>query len=159
MAKLTLEEIKAKADEYAKTVRQLKRAQDACEREKSPVTEKYEKAISKIDEAHSRKIGRLLAKAEELKAEVLAFVADKKKTYEAESEHAVFGVKVGTKELERQPDKAKLWDLCKKKSVEFFDLISVSLGAADKALGKKEVDAISTRKKKETRLEYVGLKD
>lgn len=159
MAKATLEEIKAKADEYAKIAKSIERAEAKRDEEIAPIVEKHEKKLAEVADPHERKLNRLNTQAAALKSEVLAFVADKKKTYKVESELAVFGVEVGTKQLERHPDKSKLWDLCKKKGVEFFDLVNVMLAEADKRLGKKEVDAISERKTKDTRDEFLKLKD
>jgi len=156
MPKKTLEEIKATADEYVKVVQQLERAEQARDGDRFVLS--YQKKLQAALGKHEAKITKLSEKADRLKRDVLAFVVDKKNTYKAESELATFGVTVGTKQLERQPDKKKLWDLCKKKGVEFFDLVTVMLAEADKRLGTKEIDAISERRTKATRNEYLRLK-
>ena len=157
MAKPTLEEIKAKADEYVKLMRRVERAENA--RDTDQIILSYEKKLDAARGKYDVQISRLQAKADELRAEVVAWMSSRKVSWSSESELAEFGVKVGVKELERQPDKQKLWNLCKKKGVEFFELITVSLAAADKALGRKEVDAISTKRTKETRDEYLRVKE
>lgn len=159
MAKATLEEIKIKADEYAKIAKQIERAEAKRDEELAPIVAKHEKKVAEIEALHDPKIERLQRKADGLKAEVVEWMATKKTSWAAEGEISVFGVKVGTKQLERVPDKSKLWDLCKKKGVEFFDLVSVALASADKALGKKEVDAISERREVPTRTEFLTVKD
>ncbi len=158
MPKPTLEEIKLKADEYAKVAKSLERAQLAREAEMSPIIERHANELQPVLDAHAPKIEKLEAKAQALRSEVVAWLGSKSKTYAAESEKATFGVTVGSKELERQPDKKKLWDLCKKKGVEFFDLVNVMLAEADKRLGKKEIDAISERRTVARRDEYLKLK-
>lgn len=158
MARLKLEEVKAKADEYVKIAKRIATAERAREQALAPMIQRHAEELSPVIQTHDRKIEGLQQKADTLRAEVLAFVADKKKTYTAESELATFGVTVGEKQLERQPDKKKLWELCKKKGVEFFDLVNVMLAEADKRLGTKEVNAISERRTKGTRDEYLKIK-
>lgn len=158
MAKATLEEIKAKADEYAKLAKQIARAEKMRDAELAPILTRHEEELAAASDKFERKINRLTFDASAIKAEVLAWLGPRKKTYAAESELATFGVEVGTKQLERQPDKPKLLALCKKKGVEFFDLVNVMLAEADKRLGKKDVDEISTRRTVDTRSEYLKLK-
>lgn len=158
MSRKSLEEIKAAADEYAEVAKQIARVETARDKVLGPIVQRHAEEMVDAVGSHDKRIEKLQRRADELKKQVLDFVAEKKRTYRGESELAEFGVEVGEKQLERQPDKKKLWDVCKKKGVEFFDLVTVMLAEADKRLGTKEVNAISERRTKATRDEYLRLK-
>lgn len=158
MPKLTLDEIKAKADEYAKAAAAIGRAEKARDAALAPIVERHAEEMRPVLDKHDPKIAKLYEKAARLEHEVVTWVGARKRSYKAESELATFGIDVGTKDLERQPDKQKLWNLCKKKGVEFFDLVNVMLAEADKRLGKKEVDALSTRRTVPTSKPFLKVK-
>jgi hypothetical protein len=158
VAKITLDDIKAKADEYAKLAKKIERTETARDSEIAPFVEKHEKRIQLIIDLYEPEISKLQARADAAKAEVMDFLATRKGTFADESDLADFGVVVGTKPGNRTVDPVKLVTLCKKKGVEIWDMLNVVLKNADKLLGKKEVDEISTNDPIPTRDEYLRLK-
>jgi DNA-binding transcriptional MerR regulator len=159
MAKKTLEEIKEIADEYAQVAKQIARIETARERVMAPVVERHAEEMAEATGSHDKRIAKLQKQADELRGEVIAFVADKKKTYSAESGLATFGVEVGTKAGPRIIDRTKFIALCKKKGVDIWNIAKIMVEKADELLGKKEVAAISEPSSVPTRVEYLKLKD
>ena len=107
---------------------------------------------------HDAKIEAAQARADRIKEEIFAWLEKKTKSLTIESRHAIAELVVGTKLGNRDCDKKRLQALCKKKDVDFYDLIVVLLAEADKRLDKKEVDAICTREQQGSRTVTLKLK-
>lgn len=119
-------------------------------------------AQQRVDElaaVHDKKIEAAQARADALEAEILAWFEKRAKSVKVESRHAVAELVVGTKLGNRQIDAKKLTALCKKKGVDVGSVISIMVQRCDDLLGKKEVDAISTRDSVPARTASVKLKD
>lgn len=158
MAKPTLEEIKAAADEYVKLGRKIGSVELKREAAMEPLVQRHAEEMREATASFDRTIERLETNQSNLRAKVLEFLSGKSRTYQAEGEVAEFGVVVGSKPGTRVVDREKLRKLCKAKGVDYDAVTTVLLGEADKALGASSVDEISERPETPTRNEYLRPK-
>lgn len=159
MAKaLSQSDVVFEAERWAASVKKLNTLEAAREAEIEPLTARYEAAVASINEMHDGEIDKLQKKADEHEARVVDWLNTKKKTTKLETKSAVAEIVHGTKAGPRIIDPQKLIALCKKKSVDLWQMVNVLVGAADKLLGKKEVDAISTNETTPTKTVTLKLK-
>ena len=158
MAKPTLEEIKAAADEYVKLSRRIATVETARERAMAPVIERHAKEVAEATGSFDKRIEKLERQAAEKRAFVKAFLAGRTRTFADQGEISEFGVMVGSKPGTRVPDREKLRKLCREKGVDYDAITTVLLGEADKALGVTAVTEISERPSVPTRDEYLRPK-
>lgn len=160
MAKaLTQSDVTFEAERWASTTKKLNAAEAAREAEIAPLTAQYDAAVAEINKRHDPGIGKLQTKADEHQARVIGWLETKKKTTTLEGKNWIAEIVHGLKQSPRRVDLAKLTELCKKKGVELFAIATVVLKEADKLLGRKEVDAISTHDDIPTKTVSLKLKD
>lgn len=136
MAKLTQTQIKEKADEWAKLNVQIDKAVQAKEDFLAPIVEK-----------HDKKIDALQDQADKIEAEVIAWLDTQPKAIRLESQKAIAELEISTKTTmgARVIDAEKFIAKAKGQKKNPWPCIKVEVGKAEKLLGPKDVDGISTR--------------
>ena len=156
---LSQSDVTHETERWAATMKKSRAAEAAREKEIQPLTDKYDAAVAEINKQHDPKIDKLQANADEIEGKIREWLGTKPKTTVLETKHAVAEVVHGSKNGVRVPDLKKLMALCKKKSVDFWQFVSVALGKLDKALGETEINAICEIPTVPTKVVNIRLKD
>lgn len=153
-------DIAHKAERWAKHRRDIAKLERAKQNdsELAAILRRHEEELAPVLAQYDPTIESLEARAARIREEIEEWFAAKKASLSIESKNAIAQLTVGTKFGNREADKKKLQELCERKGVDFYSLIVVLLGDADKALGKKEVDAVCKRETKTTRIFSLELK-
>lgn len=160
MAKaLSQSDVTHEIERWAATMKKLRAAEAVRDKEIQPLTDKYEAAVAEINKLHDPKIDKLQANADEIETKIREWLDGKTKTTVIDTKHAVAEVVHGSKNGVRVPDLKKLTALCKKKSVDFWQFVTVALGKLDKALGETEVNTICEIPTVPTKVVNLRLKD
>lgn len=170
MAKLTQTQVKEKADEWGQKQKEIERLQakyDAAIRpdadrqaiELNDLLARHADELAPIAKRHEPKLEKFQAEAAAIEAEVKGWLEGNGKPVTLAGEIAEAGLKIGTKIGNRIVDKEKLVQLCKTKAVDVWACVDVVLKKAEKLLGAKEVDEISTKAEIPTKNVYLKLKD
>ena len=146
MPKLTQATVKTKADEWFKTGQQIEKAERARSEALRPYEEKFEKDTKPVREAHDAKIQKLYDKQSELEREVIEWLESQKKPITVAGDKAIAEnvTKVGSRVIDPQ----KYLDKAKDKGSAMWDAVTIVIATAEKLLGKKTIDEISTKKSK-----------
>lgn len=144
MAKPTQAEIRAKADDWAKAVGAVKRA----EATRDEVIAPYDDKIAKLQE-----------KADAIETEILSWLDAQPKPIRLEGEKAFCELVISehTTLGPRRIDVEAFVSLAKSQKKNPWPCVKVEVGKAEKLLGPKDIDAISTREEKTTVTRSTGL--
>lgn len=136
VGKLTQTQIKEKADEWAKLNGQVAKAVQAKEDFLAPLVE-----------PHDRKIDQLQAKADNLEAEILAWLDGQPKAIRLEAEKAIAELSIAdvTKTGARVINAEQFIAKAKQQKKNPWPCIKVEVGKAEKLLGPRDIDSISAK--------------
>jgi hypothetical protein len=143
MPKLTQNEIKSKADEWAKLGKRIERCEAEKNAELDPFIKKHLKGIQPILDHHDPKIQKLRDQQAEIYSEIVGWLNNQGKPLTLAGELAVATVE--TKVGSRVIDVKKFLEKAKDKGEALWDCVSVAIAKAEKLIGKTAVDEISTK--------------
>lgn len=146
MAKLTQAQVKDKINEWAALAKKIERAESAMKAEVEPLLRKYEADARPILERHEPKIKKLLDRQFEIEAEVLGWLNGVGKPIALDGETAVAVNEVIV--CKRVISVQQFFDRVKERSSAFWDCVSIGVAKAEKLIGKKAVDEVSTKETK-----------
>jgi hypothetical protein len=146
MPKLSQSDIRAKADEWATLGTKIQKLESVRDEEVEPHRQKFLKACDEVNAAHDPKIEKLQAKRNELYSEVIDWLNAQGKTISLEGDKAIAVVeaKVGSRVINPQKYLAK----AKEKGEAMWSAVNIVIKEAEKLLGKKTIDEISTKDSK-----------
>jgi hypothetical protein len=146
VAKLSKAQVKKKADEWFKVGKQIEKAEKALATDLRPFEEKFEKDTAPVRERHDAKIQKLYDKQAELNREVIEWLEGQGKVISVAGDVAIAEsvTKIGSRVIDPQ----KYLDKAKDKGVAMWDAVTIMIAKAEKLLGKKTIDEISTKETK-----------
>lgn len=159
MPQPTVEEIRQLTDEWGELQLKVDKLVEGCAAVIEPVTETYNMQVEDITRRYDKKIGKLLERQNEIWSIVGGVLDRKKKDYSVEGEIAVAERKTETKIGPRVINFLKFWRKAKPLGQAGIDCINVQVGAAEKLMGKKAIDAISTKKETIETVVRIRLKE
>lgn len=157
MAKLTHADIKAKAEEYAKTIGQIGKVKKAYVKEVSGIMDQqavemadlvadHAEELKPFEDRYQPKIDKLNEKAAGLYSEILGWLQQQKKSITLETENTVLRLLKGSRPGNRKVDPAKFVEICIKRGIEgFWRAVNVVLKDAEPILGKNDLEAICSK--------------
>lgn len=145
VAKLSKQAIKQKADEWADKKAAIEKAETARQAAIDPIITRHNEELKPVLAKHDRKIEQLQSQADEIESEVLAWLELQKVDTTISGEKAVASSITETKIGPRVIDVQKFITAAKNKGEAMWECISVAVAKAEKLIGKKEIDAISTK--------------
>lgn len=146
-------------ERWAAAMKKLRKAEADRDAEIRPLIEECERQVAEINKRHEPAIAKLEVKAGEHETRIMAWLNGRTKTTTVDAKNAIADVVVGVKKSARIVTLEKIAELCKKKAVALSSVVTVVLKEADKHLGKKEVDEISTYEQIPTKTVSLKLKD
>lgn len=152
MPKLSQKAVRELADEWAGLQRQIQKAEDQKTSALSPIYERHNEELKPVLAKHEGKIEKLRARSDELEGRVTGWLETREADTTIATDHAVASRTTETKSGQRIIDVKKFMNAAKSKGEAMWDCVSVAVAMAEKLIGKKEIDAIST-KKETTRVE------
>jgi hypothetical protein len=143
MAKPTRAEIKQKVDEWARLDAKAKKAADARNAELNVFLQKHQKAIQPILDHHEPKIQKLVDQRQAIEKEILGWLREYGKPIVLTGELAVAAneTSIGARVI----DPKKFFDAVKEKTASFWECVNIVIAKAETLIGKKTVNAISTK--------------
>jgi hypothetical protein len=146
MPKLTQSQIKANVDEWAKLDEKIQKATETMNSALEPFYRKHALAIQPVLDEHEPKIQKLFDKKASLEAAVISWLNEQKKPLAISGELAVAAneTKLGSRVI----DPVKFFVVAKEKGQAAWECVTVAIAKAEKLLGKKTVDEISSKDSK-----------
>jgi hypothetical protein len=146
VAKLSKSAIKQKADEWADKKAAIDKAESARAAAIDPIITRHDEELKPVLTKHDKKIEQLQAQADEIENEIFAWLELQEVDTTISGEKAVASSITETTIGQRIIDVQKFIKAAKSKGEAMWDCISVAVAKAEKLIGKKEIDAISTKK-------------
>lgn len=146
MAKLSQSAIKQRADEWAAKLDAIRKSEAAREKALAPVIERHNEEMKPLVAPYDRKIEKLQAEADAIEGEVLEWLDRQDEDITLAGKNAVAASLTETKIGSRVIDVQKFISAAKSKGEAMWDCVSIAIAKAEKLVGKKELDAISTKK-------------
>lgn len=156
MPRLNTEQIRELADEWGRLELQIVKKAEGLEAALQPVLEQHQAEIDAV--AKKYRCDKQRARQAEIESEVQAALKGRKDTV-IEGEVAEAIRRTETRVGPRVIDFTKFWRAAKEYGEAAVDCINVQVARAEQLLGKKKVDAISTKKESVETVYELRLKD
>lgn len=143
MPKLSKAAVKEKVAEWESLGKKVRKAGEAMEAELAPALKRFETATKDIRTYHEPKIQKLMDQQSAIAKEVIAWLEEQKKDIAVETETAIAERKTGLGPRVIEPE--RFIEAAKAKGDAMWKCVNILIANAERLLGKKELDAISTR--------------
>lgn len=158
MPKLSQAAVKAKADEWAAKKTAIAKLEQQKADALGPIYQRHNEELKPFLAKYDPKIEKLQQEADAIESEVIGWLTTNDKQVRLEGEKAVAAYETGTKLGSRVIDVKKFLEVAKAKGGVMFGCINILVANAEKLLGKKELDQISTRPETPTKNIFLKLK-
>ena len=148
MAKLTKSEVIELLDDYAKLQTRLQKLAQKRDDELSPLIELHNETIKPILDEFEAKSAKIRATRDDIESQIEGYLDAAGRDQVIAGEKAVATRKTETTVGPRVIDPKKFYDTVKQKGSEFWGCLTVGIAAAEKFLGKTEVDRIADKESK-----------
>lgn len=143
--KLSKAAIKEHLTEFASLAKRIATAEAKMTTEMQPAIQDFETATAAIRQAHEPKIQKLRDQQLAIEKQVISWLEEQPKDITIGTDKAEAIRKTETSVGARVIDVKKFLEIVKTKGDAAIECINVVINKAEKLLGKKEVDAISTK--------------
>ena len=159
MAKLSQAAVKAKADEWAGKLSEIAKLEQKKVDALSPIIEQHNEELKPFLARFDPKIEKIRAEADAIHKEVIGWLGKNGKPITLHGEKAVAAYETGTKLGDRVINVKQFLEIAKAKGEAMYECFGIFVQKAEKLIGKKELDQISTRPSSPTKSVTLKLKD
>lgn len=152
MAKLTKAAVQEKLEEWAAKEIEAQRAAKSLELAQAPILEECELKLAEVSEKYERKIAKATIAANDLAGEIEAWLESQPKAVKVETARAIAELQISTttKAGPRVVDAQAFIKKAESQKKDPWSCIKVEVMKAEKLLGPKDIDTVSTRKETST---------
>lgn len=162
MAKLTQAAVKEKLEAWAAAEMELDRAEKAKWKVQEPIAARHLDEMAEATKKYDAKISKLAAESVAIEGEICEWLESQTKAVKLETERAIAELRIEsvTKTGPRVVDAQAFINKATSQKKDPWPCIKVEVGKAEKLLGPKDIDTVSSRKETvtESRVVNVALK-
>lgn len=163
MAKLTQAAVKEKLEAWAAVELDLQKAEAAREKAAAPIVERQAQELADATKKYDARISKLRVESVDIEGEIYHWLESQPKAVRLETERAIAELRIEsvTKTGPRVVDAQAFIKKAESQKKDPWPCIKVEVGKAEKLLGPKDIDTVSSRKETvtESRAVLVELKD